>query len=80
MIHLNKLIFLLIFVFTCHGEEQKLLTIDELKKKLIKKERKPPLNQAVTEDNIKKIIILIKQGEDINGKDAIGWTPLHEAA
>jgi len=64
-------ILFLIFFITVPSSlkaDEKPKTIEELKQKLKKKEKKPPLNKAVSEGNIKLIKELIEKGADITLK------------
>ena len=38
-----------------------------------------PLHQAVTEENLAAVQLLVKTGADINKQDEDSWTPLHAA-
>ncbi|GAB1610966.1 hypothetical protein Ahia01_001383500, partial [Argonauta hians] len=39
-----------------------------------------PLHRACIEGNLKRVELLIKQGQPVNVRDFCGWLPLHEAA
>ncbi|XP_029650533.2 tonsoku-like protein [Octopus sinensis] len=39
-----------------------------------------PLHRACIEGNLKRVELLIKQGQPINVRDYCGWMPIHEAA